>query len=87
MRPRNSCQEKCCQISRTQEQIKPVKEKLSRKTCSSYRRASELDKKLVKENLLVCAGLKLRHVLAGKIAFCIGLVLFCIAHPCLPAKT
>ena len=30
---------------------------LSRKTCSSYRRVSELVKKLVKENLLVCTGL------------------------------
>ena len=28
-----------------------------RKTCSSYRRASELVKKLAKENLLVCSGL------------------------------
>ena len=37
------------QISRTQEQTKPVKENLSRKNCSSYRRVSEL----VKENLLV----------------------------------
>ena len=45
------------QISRTQEQINPVKDNLSRKTCSSYRRVSELVKKLVKENLLVCIGL------------------------------
>ncbi len=30
---------------RTHEQIKPVKENLSRKTCSSYTRASELVKK------------------------------------------
>ena len=30
---------------------------MSRKTCSSYRRVSELVKKLVKENLLVCTGL------------------------------
>ena len=59
----NSCgllkvvKKKYCQISRTQEQTKPVKEKLSRKNCSSYRRGSELVKKLVKENLLVCTGL------------------------------
>ena len=45
------------QITRTQEQINPVKDNLSRKTCSSYRRVSELVKKLVKENLLVCTGL------------------------------
>ena len=60
----NSCglvkvvRKKHYQISRTQEQINPVKDNLSRKTCSSYRRVSELAKKLVKENLLVCTGLK-----------------------------
>ena len=42
---------KYCQISRTQEQTKPVKGNFSRKTCSSYRRVSELVKKLVKEDL------------------------------------
>ena len=47
-----------CQISRTREQIKLVEENLSRKTCSSYIRVSELVRKLVKENLLVCTGLK-----------------------------
>ena len=55
--------EKYCQISRAQEQTKPVKENLTRKNCSSYRRVrpvGELVKKLVKENLLVCAGLKKR---------------------------
>ena len=46
-----------CQISRTHEQIKLVKENLSRKTCSSHIRVNELVKKLVKENLLVCRGL------------------------------
>ena len=62
----NSCglakvvKKKYCQISRTQEQIKPVKDNLSRKTCSSFRRVSELVKKLVKENLLACTGLKQR---------------------------
>ena len=41
----NSCglvkavKKKYCQISRTQEQTKPAKESLSRKNCSSYRRA------------------------------------------------
>ena len=59
----NSCglvkvvKKKYCQISRTQEQTKPVKENLSRKTCSSYRSVSKLVKKLVKENLVVCTGL------------------------------
>ena len=48
---------KYCQISRTQERIKPVKENLSRNTCSSYGRVSKLVKKLVKENLLVYTGL------------------------------
>ena len=46
----NSCglvkivKKKYCQISRTQEQIKPDMENLSRETCSSYRRVSELVK-------------------------------------------
>ena len=59
----NSCglvkivKKRYCQISRTQEEIKLVKDNLSRKTCSSYRRVSELVKKLVKENLLVCTRL------------------------------
>ena len=48
---------KNCKISRTQEGIKPVKENLSRKTCLSYRRVSELVEKLVKEKLLVGTGL------------------------------
>ena len=43
MRPRNSCQDKCCQISCTQEQIKPVKENLF------VIQTRELVKKLVKE--------------------------------------
>ena len=58
MRPRKIFQEKYCQISRTQEQIKHVKDNLSRKTCSSYGRVSELVKNLLKENLLVCTALK-----------------------------
>ena len=57
----NSCvlvkvvKKKYCQISYTGPRNKLS---LSRKTCSSYRRLSELGKKLVKENLLVCTGLK-----------------------------
>ena len=46
---------KLARISHIQEQIKPVKKNFSRKTCSSYRRVSELVKKqLVKGKLLVC---------------------------------
>ena len=41
-----------CQISRTHEQVKLVKETLSRKTCSLYIPVNKLVKKLVKENLL-----------------------------------
>ena len=37
-----------------------VKENLTRKACSSYIRVSELVKKLVKENLLVCTRLKIQ---------------------------
>ena len=67
---RKSCQEKYCQTSRTQKQIKRVKDNLSRKTCSSYRRVSELVKKLVKENLLVCTELKSRqyHIIESDFA-------------------
>ena len=58
MRPRKSCKEKILSNFAFTRTNKPVKENFSRKTCSSYRRESELVKKLVKENLLVCTGLK-----------------------------
>ena len=72
----NSCgllkvvKKKHCQISRTQEQIKPVKDKLSRKTCSPYRCVSKLVKKLVKENLLVCTGLNISFTAARNLPCC-----------------
>ena len=53
---------KYCQISRTQEQIKPDKENLSRETCSSYRRVSEFVKKVIKGNLLICTGLTVTSI-------------------------
>ena len=71
----NSCglvkvvQKKYCQISRTQEEIRPVEENLSRKICSSYRCVSKLVKKLVKEDLLVCAGLKSKSRIAGGLLY------------------
>ena len=60
----NSCslvKKKCCQISRTQEQMKPVKGNLSRKTCSSYRRVSELVKILVTETCSSVRGFKVAN--------------------------
>ena len=41
----------------THEQLEPVKENCWKRTCSSYTRARKATKELVKENLVVCAGL------------------------------